>query len=97
MAMPAELESAFDDAVRQTRKALSVGLTAISGEEARPQLEALAAELLLERERAVKRGTVDREWIQKTVRWMVDWVPDSDLTLIAALGRIARAGPAAMP
>src|SRR4029079_10520637 len=58
--------------------------------------EALAAELLAERERAVQRGSVDREWIQKTVRWMVEWVPDSDLTLIAAIGRIARLTPTAV-
>ena len=45
------------------------------------------------RDRAIQRGSVDREWIQKTVRWMVEWVPDSDLTLIAAIGRIARGGP----
>ena len=32
----------------------------------------------------------DREWVQKTIRWVVDWVPESDLTILAALGRIAR-------
>lgn len=93
MATPAELESAFDEAVWQTRKALSGGSTNIDAEEARPKLEALVAELLLERDRAIQRGSVDREWIQKTVRWMVEWVPDSDLTLIAAIGRIARLAP----
>ncbi len=42
---------------------------------------------------AVELGPVDREWLQKTVRGMVEWVPDADLTLVAALGRIARASP----
>ncbi len=93
MATPAEIESVFDEAVWQTRKALSGGLTTIDAKEARPKLEALAAELLLEKDRAIQRGSVDREWIQKTVRWMVEWVPDSDLTLIAAIGRIARLPP----
>jgi hypothetical protein len=90
MPTPADLESAFDEALRQTTKALAGGVTALDAEEARHQLETLEAELRLERDRAVQRGSVDREWIQKTVRWMVDWVPDSDLTLIAAIGRIAR-------
>jgi hypothetical protein len=27
---------------------------------------------------------------QKTIRWVADWAPATDLTLIAALGRIAR-------
>ena len=96
MTTSVELESAFDEALRQTRKALSAGLTSINSDGARPQLEKLEAELSLERDRAVQRGSVDREWIQKTVRWMVEWVPDSDLTLIAAIGRIARTPPTAV-
>jgi hypothetical protein len=34
---------------------------------------------------------VDRDWFQQTVRWVTEWVPDTEITLIAALGRIARA------
>jgi len=96
MATAAEIESVFDEALRLANKALSGALETIDVEEARPKLEALAAELLAERDRAVQRGSVDREWIQKTVRWMVEWVPDSDLTLIAAIGRIARLTPTAV-
>ena len=96
MATPAEIESVFDEALRLTNRALSGALENIDVEEARPKLEALAAELLIERDRAIERGSVDREWIQKTVRWMVEWVPDSDLTLIAAIGRIARLTPTAV-
>jgi len=93
--MPTELETALTEAIEQTRKSLAAGMTTINGEEARPQLERLANELKTLRERAMKEGTVDQEWIQKTVRWLVDWVPDSDLTLIAAIGRIARSTPTA--
>ena len=96
MATAAEIESVFDEALRLTNKALSGALETIDVEEARPKLEALAAELLVERDRAIQRGSIDREWIQKTVRWMVEWVPDSDLTLIAAIGRIARRTPTAV-
>ena len=43
--------------------------------------------------KALERGTIDRDWVQKTVRWVVEWMPESDLTIIAALGRIARIRP----
>jgi hypothetical protein len=88
--IPPELETALTEAIEQTRKSLAAGMTTINGDEARPQLERLANELKALRDRAIKEGTVEQEWIQKTVRWLVEWVPDSELTLIAAIGRIAR-------
>jgi hypothetical protein len=63
------------------------------GTSARPQLKTLETELRRERAKALELGIVDREWFQKTVRWVVEWVPDTDLTLVAALGRIVRAVP----
>jgi hypothetical protein len=63
------------------------------GTSARPHLETLETELRRERAKALELGIVDREWFQKTVRWVVEWVPDTDLTLVAALGRIVRAVP----
>ena len=68
-------------------------MRAIGGEPAAPYLEQLVKELELERARAIARGAIDREWFQKTVRWLIEWVPETEPTLIAALGRIARAGP----
>jgi hypothetical protein len=47
----------------------------------------------VELESALERGAVDREWFQRTVRDLVEWVPETELTLIAALGRIARTAP----
>lgn len=61
-----------------------------TGDDARPHLEKLREELLGERENAVTTGSINRQWLQKTVRWVADWAPEADLTLIAALGRIAR-------
>ena len=90
MTIPAELDRAITEAIEQTRKSLAEGMTTIDGDEARPQLERLANELEVMRDRAIREGAVDQEWIQDTVRWLVEWVPDSDLTLIAAIGRIAR-------
>ena len=86
-----ELEAAFDDAIARVEEARSIGMTTRFGETADAQLEKLALELRGERPRALQRGAVEREWFQRTIRWVVDWAPDDDLTLIAALGRIARA------
>jgi hypothetical protein len=68
-------------------------MKAIGGEPAGPLLEKLEEEFKLERARALERGAVDREWFQGTVRDLVEWVPETELTLIAALGRIARTAP----
>jgi hypothetical protein len=96
LAATAELESAFDAAITQARQCIKAGMAAIDGDAAAPLLRKLEEELKLERARALERGTVDREWFQKTLRWLVEWVPETELTLVAALGRIARATPTAL-
>ena len=63
------------------------------GSSAADHLDQLERELVAAKENAVRRGVVDTEWFQKTVRWLVEWVPETELTLIAALGRIVRANP----
>jgi len=93
LAAAAELGAAFDAAIADVRKCIEAGMKAAGGEEASPYLEKLEGELKLERSRALDRGAVDREWFQKTARWLVEWVPETELMLIAALGRIARVRP----
>ena len=88
-----ELYEAFEAALAVTRHEQAAGMTCLDGSSAAANLERLERELLAEQPRAVERGVVDKEWFQKTVRWLVAWVPETDLTLIAALGRIARAKP----
>jgi hypothetical protein len=85
-----ELEAAFDAAISQTRKCIALGMTTSGGQDAGSLLEKLQQELERERQRALDAANIDRVWIQRTIRWLVEWVPESDLTLIAALGRIAR-------
>jgi hypothetical protein len=92
-----ELESAFDSAIAQTRVRAETGMKTAAGDDARPHLEKLREELVGERENAVATGSINRDWLQKTVRWVADWAPEADLTLIAALGRIARVAPTAKP
>ena len=90
MSGKAELESAFNAAIAQIRSTIEAGMQTATGGDARSNLEHLSQELVHQRERSVATGSVDREWLQKTIRWVADWAPATDLTLMAALGRIAR-------
>jgi len=67
------------------------------GEPAAFYLKALERDLKGERGRALERGAVDHEWFQRTVRSLADWMPETELSLIAALGRIIRTGPPITP
>jgi hypothetical protein len=86
-----ELEQAFDTALAQVEQLLRAGMKTGKGASARPHLEELQRELKRERENALEHQTIDRQWLQKTVRWVVEWASETDITLVAALGRIARA------
>lgn len=90
MATNHDIETAFDAAIDQVRRAAARGLSTPDGQPVREQLGQLEFRLGTERVAAVERGAIDRDWVQKTVRWVVEWMPESDLTIIAALGRIAR-------
>jgi len=85
-----EMERAFDAALEQVGRFLRTDLKTIDGDSARPQLVMLENELKRERAGALERGTIDREWLQKTVRWLVEWLPETEPSLIGALGRIVR-------
>jgi hypothetical protein len=88
-----DIESAFDAAIDQAQRAAAAGMAALDGSSARERLWQLEFRLRTERANALQRGGVDRDWVQKTIRWVVEWTPESDLTIIAALGRIARLAP----
>jgi hypothetical protein len=96
LANTADLQSAIDKALTQVRRAIESGMKASDGSPAQVHLEKLERELNAQRARVVQRSSVDREWLQATVRWVVEWVPDEELTLVAALGAIARAAPTAL-
>jgi hypothetical protein len=91
-----ELEAAFNAALTHVERSLAAGLKTMDGDSARPQLEKLERELRVQRDEALERGFVDRDWFQQTVRWVTEWVPDTEITLIAALGRIVRVVPPAL-
>jgi hypothetical protein len=88
-----DLEGAIDKALTQVQRALASGMETTDGSSARPQLEKLGHELADQRSYASDHGSIDREWLQTTIRWVVEWVPDDELTLVAALGAIARVAP----
>ena len=93
MAKEAELISAFDAAIEEVKRSRDNGMTTLAGASASPELDQLVTELRAEKARAAERGRVDREWFQKTLKWVVSWLPESDLKVIAALGRIVRVQP----
>lgn len=86
----ADLAAAFDAALRQVDRALRDDLRTPDGRSARPELERLRAELQAERAAALERGGADAAWVRRTVRWLVEWTPETELPLVAALGAIAR-------
>jgi hypothetical protein len=91
-----ELEVAFNAALTHVERSLAAGLKTMDGDSARLQLEQLERELRVQRDEALERGFVDRDWFQRTVRWVTEWVPETEITLIAALGRIVRVVPPAL-
>jgi hypothetical protein len=93
LAKSADLQVAFDSALTLVQRLIASGAKTSEGSSAVPQLEKLERELKVERASALERGNIDREWFRRTVRWVVEWVPDDELTLVAALGRIVRAAP----
>ena len=92
-----QLQLAFDLALARVERLLANDMKTVKGVSARRQLEKLEKELKHERTLALQRDTVDRAWLQRTVRWVVEWVQDKELALLAALGAIVRAAPADLP
>ena len=86
------IAAAFDHALQQVDRALSAGMHTATGEPATPELARLRTALVTAREDAVARGRIDRDWVRDTVRAVAAWTPESELSLLAALGGIARAG-----
>ncbi len=91
MARASDLDRAFDAAVGQVRRSLERGLTTRQGSPADAQLRKLESELEMQRAQVLKTGIVDRIWFQQTLRWIDEWLPETEIMLIAVLGRIARA------
>jgi hypothetical protein len=86
----ATLPAAFENALRQVDRALRGRMRTVAGEPAAPLLERLRGELVEQREASLQRGGVDAAWIGATVRWVAEWAPERDVTLVAALGALAR-------
>ena len=86
------LLDAFDRAIAEVSGAQRSRLvTTAAGEPAGERLAALRRELELARERAADTGAVDAEWLRVLIRGTMEWIPDTRLKIVAALGAIARA------
>ena len=89
-----QLAAAFDGAIRRVERLLVAHADATPGSpEVAPiatQLARLRAELLAERVVAIARGAADPGWVRQIVRDVAAWAPEDEITLLAALGAIAR-------
>jgi hypothetical protein len=81
------LMNALDGAVRATENALDNDMRTLDGRPAAPALERLRQDLLGMR----ARGVVGADELRTMIRDVASWAPEDDVTLLAALGVIARA------
>jgi hypothetical protein len=90
LAKASDLEQAFDAALRQVRRSIDRGLMTKRGTSADALLRKLQSELEMQHAQAINTGFVDRVWFQETLRSIDEWLPETEIMLIAVLGRIAR-------
>jgi hypothetical protein len=90
MPHPAAITVAFDNAIRQVERARREGMRTRDDADAAPALDRLHEDLVARRGDAVALGAVDAEWIGATVRSVAAWAPEHDLTLLGALGGLAK-------
>ena len=86
----AAVAAAFDNAIRQVDRARREGMRTRGDADAASALDRLHADLVARRGDAVALGAVDAEWIGATVRAVAAWAPEHDLTLLGALGGLAK-------
>ena len=82
-----DLTNAIDAAVRAADKALAGEMQTLDGRPAAPHLERLRRELLDMR----ARGGVGADELRAMIRDVASWAPEDDVTLLGALGVVARA------
>jgi hypothetical protein len=86
------LLSAFDQTIAAVRRMEAVGLRTVDGTSAQAQLARLIEELTTQRAAVAGGAALEPEWAGQLVRWVAEWIPESELPLLARLGGIARAG-----
>jgi hypothetical protein len=82
-----ELGAAIDVAMHAVDRALDNDMQTSGGDPAAPHLERLRIRLVAMRD----RGSVDPDELRHMIRSVAKWAPEDDVTLLAALGAIARA------
>ena len=81
------LRTAIDAAVRAVDKAIANEMRAADGAPAAPRLERLRGDLLAMR----ARGAASAPELRAMIRDVAGWAPEDDVSLLGALGGIARA------
>ena len=86
------LLAAFDQTIAAVQRMEAVGLRTVDGTSAQSQLGRLLEELSAQRAAIADGAPLDPEWAGRMVRWVAEWIPESELPLLGRLGGIARAG-----
>jgi hypothetical protein len=81
-----DLANAIDAAVRAASNALANEMQTLDGRPAAPHLERLRDELLAMR----ARGAVGADELRTMIRDVASWAPEDDVSLLSALGVVAR-------
>jgi hypothetical protein len=84
------LEAAIENALGAIDRARASGMRTSSGESADAKLDRLRADLVLEAAALREAGSVNADRIRAMIRSVADWAPESDVSLLSALGAIAR-------
>jgi len=85
-----DVTHALDAAVRAADKAIADEMQTLDGRPAEPHLERLRDTLLAMRD----RGTVGPEELRTVIRDVATWAPEDNVSLLSALGAIAKVGGA---
>lgn len=88
--MSGDVVATLDAVSRQIDRARAAGMRTLRGDDAAHELDMLQAEIARQRELVEHGNGVDAAWLRETIRWVATWAPETDLTLLGALGLLAR-------
>jgi hypothetical protein len=81
-----ELDPAIEAALHAVERALTNDMQTADGASAMTQLEQLRGHL-----QAIRaRGALEPNELRTLIRWVAEWAPEDDVTLLGALGVIAQ-------
>jgi hypothetical protein len=84
------LAAAIAHAISAVDRAQASGMQTSTGDSAHEELDRLRADLNLEADELREGRTINADRVRAMIRRVAKWAPESDISLLAALGAIAR-------